>query len=217
MVNSSDWSLAWAVQVDSCDDIRKLLAPEGFDRPFGAADWLVSRIWAARYGKVLGTQLRGLIAYVLPHVTLETLVAALLERPELDTADEVQRASTSSYAQQPADAMTCTSWQERGQKATRVLGLLLCIAAEYDSLESVSKLLDANVDMAAERLVEEALHTSRADDNITVLLLLLRPVEPDVSRGQRPKLQLMKRGASFPSSLLQAASASTPRAVLSCP
>ena len=59
----------------------------------------------------------------------------------------------------------------------------------------------ANVAMAAERLVEEALLTRRADDNITVLLVLLRPVCPDVSVRQRPKLQLLKRGASVPTSL----------------
>ena len=67
----------------------------------------------------------------------------------------------------------------------------------------------ANVDMAAEKLVEEARNTRRADDNITVGVLLLRPVEPDMSPGQRPKLQLMRRGASFPSSLLQAASSAS--------
>ena len=59
----------------------------------------------------------------------------------------------------------------------------------------------ANVAMAAERLVEEALLTRRADDNITVLLVLLRPVCPDASVRQRPKLQLLKRGASVPTSL----------------
>ena len=58
-------------------------------------------------------------------------------------------------------------------------------------------------------LVEEARNTRRADDNITVGVLLLRPVEPDMSPGQRPKLQLMRRGASFPSSLLQAASSAS--------
>ena len=54
----------------------------------------------------------------------------------------------------------------------------------------------ANVAMAAERLVEGALH--RTDDNVTVLLVLLRPVEPDTSTRPRPRLRLLKRGASLP-------------------
>ena len=56
----------------------------------------------------------------------------------------------------------------------------------------------ASVAMAAEKLVEEALQTRRADDNITVLVVLLRPVQPSASVRQRPKLQLLKRGASLP-------------------
>ena len=56
----------------------------------------------------------------------------------------------------------------------------------------------ANVAMAAEKLVEEAMHTRRADDNITVLVLQLRQVLPDTSVRHRPRLQLLKRGASFP-------------------
>ena len=55
--------------------------------------------------------------------------------------------------------------------------------------------------MAAEKLVQEALHTRRADDNITVLVVLLRAVQPDTSARQRPRLKLMKRGASVPAML----------------
>mgnify|MGYP006129314643 CR=1 FL=1 len=60
--------------------------------------------------------------------------------------------------------------------------------------------------MAAEALVAAALHTRRADDNITALVVLLRPVAPDASIRQRPRLPLMKRAASVPASLATASS-----------
>ena len=63
----------------------------------------------------------------------------------------------------------------------------------------------ADVAMAAEKLVDGALHTRRAEDNITVLVLLLRPVAPDAAIPQRPRLKLMKRGTSVPTSLMTAA------------
>jgi len=63
----------------------------------------------------------------------------------------------------------------------------------------------ADVEMAAEKLVEGVLHTRLADDNITALVVLLRPVEPDTSARQRPRLPLMKRAASVPTSLAVAA------------
>lgn len=55
---------------------------------------------------------------------------------------------------------------------------------------------DAN--MASEKLVETALRRN-ADDNITAMVVLLRPIEPDATR-QRPRLALAK-AASVPGDL----------------
>ena len=73
----------------------------------------------------------------------------------------------------------------------------------------------ASAAMAAEKLVEEALATRRADDNITALVALLRPVPTtvDTPERQRPRFQLMKRGASVPAML--AASSAWPDMAIS--
>ena len=70
----------------------------------------------------------------------------------------------------------------------------------------------ANATMAAERLVEGALHTRRVEDNITVVVVLLRPVEPNASTRQRPRLQLMKRGTCASASMVGTAPAGGPSA-----
>lgn len=59
----------------------------------------------------------------------------------------------------------------------------------------------ADAGMAAEKLVEAALATNRADDNITAMVVLLRPIAPDTSARQRPRLPFMKRAASVPAAL----------------
>ena len=48
---------------------------------------------------------------------------------------------------------------------------------------------DAN--MASEKLVEAALRRN-ADDNITAMVVLLRPIEPDATPRRRPRLSLAK-------------------------
>ena len=58
----------------------------------------------------------------------------------------------------------------------------------------------ADAGMAAEKLVEAAL-TRKADDNITAMVVLLRPIAPDASARQRPRLPFMKRAASVPAAL----------------
>jgi len=63
----------------------------------------------------------------------------------------------------------------------------------------------ADAGMAAEKLVEAALATGRADDNITAMVVLLRPIAPDTSARQRPRLPFMKRAASVPAALSVAA------------
>jgi hypothetical protein len=59
----------------------------------------------------------------------------------------------------------------------------------------------ADAGMAAEKLVEAALATNRADDNITAMVVLLRPIAPDTSARQRQRLPFMKRAASVPAAL----------------
>ena len=63
----------------------------------------------------------------------------------------------------------------------------------------------ADAGMAAEKLVEASLGTGRADDNITAMVVLLRPIAPDTSARQRPRLPFMKRAASVPAALSVAA------------
>lgn len=63
----------------------------------------------------------------------------------------------------------------------------------------------ADAGMAAEKLVEASLATGRADDNITAMVVLLRPIAPDTSARQRPRLPFMKRAASVPAALSVAA------------
>lgn len=58
-----------------------------------------------------------------------------------------------------------------------------------------------NAAMAAEKLVEAALKR-KADDNITAMVVVLRPVEP--SARQRPRLPLMKRATGLPAALPEA-------------
>ena len=62
----------------------------------------------------------------------------------------------------------------------------------------------ADAGMAAEKLVEASLATGRADDNITAMVVLLRPIAPTPAR-QRPRLPFMKRAASVPAALSVAA------------
>ena len=52
--------------------------------------------------------------------------------------------------------------------------------------------------MASEKLVEAALKRN-ADDNITAMVVLIRPIEQETTR-QRPRLSLVK-AASVPASL----------------
>ena len=54
--------------------------------------------------------------------------------------------------------------------------------------------------MASEKLVEAALKRN-ADDNITAMVVMFRPIESEASPRQRPRLSLLRKSASVPSSL----------------
>tara|TARA_B110001452_G_scaffold263860_1_gene265952 strand:+ start:2228 stop:3733 length:1506 start_codon:yes stop_codon:yes gene_type:complete len=54
--------------------------------------------------------------------------------------------------------------------------------------------------MASEKLVEAALKRN-ADDNVTAMVVMLRPIESEASPRQRPRLSLLRKSASVPTSL----------------